>query len=57
MPYVTEATITDIVLERWRAVPDARLRQIMSAMISHLHSFVREIEPTEDEWMAPQSNG
>lgn len=51
MPYVTEATITDIVLERWSAVPDPRLRQIMNAMIAHLHSFVREIEPTEEEWM------
>jgi len=26
MPYVTEANITDVVLERWRAVPDPRLR-------------------------------
>ncbi|WGS19868.1 MULTISPECIES: dioxygenase [unclassified Bradyrhizobium] len=52
MPYVTETTITDIVLERWKAVPDRRLRQIMQSMITHLHAFVREIEPTEEEWMA-----
>jgi hydroxyquinol 1,2-dioxygenase len=52
MPYVTETTITDIVLERWRAVPDPRLQQIMQSMITHLHAFVREIEPTEAEWMA-----
>jgi len=51
MPYVTETTITDIVLERWMAVPDPRLRQIMQSMIAHLHAFVREIEPTEEEWM------
>jgi hydroxyquinol 1,2-dioxygenase len=50
MPYVTETTITDIVLERWGAVPDPRLRQIMQSIITHLHAFVREIEPTEEEW-------
>jgi hypothetical protein len=50
MPYVTETTITDIVLKRRSAVPDPRLRQIMQSMITHLHAFVREIEPTEGEW-------
>jgi hydroxyquinol 1,2-dioxygenase len=52
MTYVTEATITDVVLERWKAVPDPRLQQVMQSMITHLHAFVREIEPTEEEWMA-----
>ena len=52
MPYVTETTITDIVLKRWSAVPDPRLLQIMQSMITHLHAFVREIEPTEGEWEA-----
>jgi hydroxyquinol 1,2-dioxygenase len=52
MPYVTETTITDIVLERWNAVPDPKLRRIMQSMITHMHAFVREIEPTEAEWMA-----
>src|SRR5262249_23437616 len=51
MPHVTEATITEIVLERWKAVPDPRLREIMQSMISHFHAFVRDIEPTEQEWM------
>ena len=51
MPYVTERNITDIVLDRWSAVPDPRLRQIMQSMIRHLHAFVRDVEPTEQEWM------
>lgn len=51
MPFVTETTITDIVLERWMGVPDPRLRQIMQSVIAHLHAFVREIEPTEEEWL------
>jgi hydroxyquinol 1,2-dioxygenase len=50
MAYVTEDNLTDIALERWNRVPDPRLRQVMTALIRHLHAFVREIEPTEQEW-------
>jgi hydroxyquinol 1,2-dioxygenase len=50
MPYVTEQNLTDVVLERWQAVPDKRLRQVMQSLILHLHAFVRDIEPTEEEW-------
>jgi hydroxyquinol 1,2-dioxygenase len=50
MRYVTEQNLTDIVLERWQNIPDPRLRQIMGALIKHLHAFVREIEPTPEEW-------
>jgi hydroxyquinol 1,2-dioxygenase len=52
MTYVTESNITDIVLDRWEAVPDQRFRRIMQSMIKHLHALVRDIEPTEQEWMA-----
>ena len=50
MPYVTESNLTDIALERWGHIPDPRLREVMTALIKHLHAFVREVEPTEDEW-------
>ena len=50
MPYVTEQNLTDVVLERWEAVPDKRLRQVMQSLILHLHAFVRDIEPTGEEW-------
>ena len=50
MPYVTEHNLTDVVLERWKAIPDPRLRQVMQSFIKHAHAFVREIEPTEAEW-------
>ena len=33
MPYVTEQNLTDVVLERWKAVPDPRLRQVMQSLI------------------------
>ena len=47
-----EFTITEAVLERVAAAPDARLRQISAALVRHLHDFVREIEPTQAEWAA-----
>jgi hydroxyquinol 1,2-dioxygenase len=52
VPYVTEHNLTDVVLERWQAVPDPRLREVMQSLIKHLHAFVRDIEPTEAEWAA-----
>jgi hydroxyquinol 1,2-dioxygenase len=52
MPYVTEQNLTDVVLERWQAVPDPRLRQVMQSLIKHLHGFVRDVEPTGAEWHA-----
>ena len=50
MPYVTEDNLTDVALERCKDIPDPRLRQIMQSLIKHVHGFVREIEPTQQEW-------
>ena len=50
MPYVTEDNLTDVALERWKDIPDPRLRQIMQSLIKQVHGFVREIEPTQQEW-------
>jgi hydroxyquinol 1,2-dioxygenase len=52
MPYVTEENLTDLAIERWSQIPDPRLREVMMALIKHLHAFVREIEPTGPEWFA-----
>ncbi len=51
MPYVTEQTLTDVVRERWSDIPDPRLKQVMAALLKHVHAFVREIEPTQAEWV------
>lgn len=48
----TEATITGQVLAALAGTPDPRLKAVMSALVRHLHAFVREVEPTEPEWMA-----
>ena len=48
----TEDDITTEVLRRFDATSDPRLRQIVQGLVKHLHAFVREVEPTEAEWMA-----
>ena len=45
-----EHNITDAVVDRYKNTPDPRLKQIMSSLVRHLHDFVRDVEPTEDEW-------
>ena len=50
MPYATEENLTDLALERWNQISDPRLREIMQSFVKHLHGFVREIEPTPQEW-------
>jgi hydroxyquinol 1,2-dioxygenase len=50
MPYVTEANLTDLATDRWSNIPDPRLREVMTALVKHVHAFVREIEPTPQEW-------
>lgn len=47
-----ETTITEAVLARFAATPDPRLRQVMQALVRHLHGFVREVEPSMAEWEA-----
>jgi hydroxyquinol 1,2-dioxygenase len=46
----TEDDITAAVLARFAATPDPRLKQIMLALIKHLHAFVKDVELTEAEW-------
>jgi hydroxyquinol 1,2-dioxygenase len=50
MAYITEQNLTEVVLKRWQDIPDPRLKQVMQSMIKHLHAFVRDVEPTGDEW-------
>jgi len=52
MQLVTEENITDLAVERWGTARDPRLAEIMRALVRHLHDFAREVQLTEDEWMA-----
>lgn len=47
----TEEQITQNVLDSMAQAPDPRLHEVMKSFISHLHAFIREVEPTEEEWM------
>ena len=49
---LTEENTTDVVLDVWSKNPDSRFKEIMDAMIKHLHGFVREVQITEAEWGA-----
>jgi protocatechuate 3,4-dioxygenase beta subunit len=52
MEPMSAADLTAAVLERLQATPDPRLREIMTALIRHLHGFVAEVALTSDEWLA-----
>lgn len=52
MAYATEQNLTELVIGRWSDTPDPRLRTIVTALVKHMHAFVREIEPTQDEFFA-----
>jgi catechol 1,2-dioxygenase len=47
-----ETTATAAVIGRLGDECDPRLRTIMTALITHLHALVREVEPTSEEWLA-----
>ncbi len=51
MRNITEHNITEAVIGRFSACEDTRLKEIMSALVTHLHAFVRETRLTETEWL------
>lgn len=46
----SEEQITQNVLDSMVHAPDPRLKQVMSSLVSHIHSFMREVELTQEEW-------
>ena len=45
-----EQKLTDEVLASFENTPDERLKELMQALTSHLHAFIREVRLTEEEW-------
>ncbi|WP_455925665.1 dioxygenase [Pseudomonas putida] len=45
-----EMTITQAVLAYNRGTVDARLCEVMTSLVQHLHAFARDIKLTEGEW-------
>lgn len=52
MRNLTEENLTDAVLAAQANTRDPRLKEVMDSLIRHLHAFIREIEPTDEEWLA-----
>ncbi len=52
MHRVTADDLTDEVVSRIQATPDPRLREVMSALVRHLHAFAEEVRLTDQEWLA-----
>lgn len=46
----TEQSATAAVVASFDGTADARLRELLASMVTHLHDFVRENRPTVAEW-------
>jgi catechol 1,2-dioxygenase len=42
--------VTGAVLEAYNSISDPRLREIVAALVKHLHAFAREVHLTEEEF-------
>jgi len=51
MRNLDQHTVTETALERISECPNPRLKEVMTALIRHLHEFAREVKLTPDEWM------
>lgn len=49
---LTEKNVTEAVLASLGRCEDRRLRQVTESLVRHLHAFLRDVEPTPDEWLA-----
>jgi protocatechuate 3,4-dioxygenase beta subunit len=48
--YFSERTSVEVVLARMTGTVEPRFREIMGAVVRHLHAFIKEVEPTQEEW-------
>ncbi|MDQ6433292.1 intradiol ring-cleavage dioxygenase [Mesorhizobium sp. LHD-90] len=49
--FFTEENSVEVVTGRNASAKDVRLKQVMEVLTRKLHEAVKEIEPTQDEWM------
>lgn len=49
--YFTEEDSVEVVVSRNAKARDARLAEVMAVVTAKLHEAVREIEPTQEEWL------
>ena len=49
---MTEDDLTGVVVARLDATPDPRTREVIQALVRHLHAFAKEVRLTDEEWLA-----
>ncbi|MFC9556955.1 dioxygenase [Rhodococcus sp. NPDC056960] len=52
MAFVNEDNITDLAIKRWSTAHSPRVAELMTALVRHIHDYAREVELTDQEWMA-----
>lgn len=52
MTDASQDAITALALQSVGGAASPRARQVSESLIRHLHAFVREVAPSDDEWMA-----
>src|SRR6476661_10481762 len=48
----SENRITETVLKSFANTPNPRLHLLLTSLVTHLHAFIRDVEPTQAEWEA-----
>ena len=51
MQHFSEEFSAEVVKQQYANCKDIRLKTIMESPVTHLHEFVKEVEPTQEEWM------
>jgi hydroxyquinol 1,2-dioxygenase len=52
MAQFSDEELTNAVIDSMQGATDPRLREIMSALVRHLHDFAREVKLSEAEWFS-----
>src|SRR6202140_490143 len=42
--------VTEVVLDAFKNTADSRVREILAALVKHLHAFARDVHLTEEEF-------
>jgi hydroxyquinol 1,2-dioxygenase len=48
---LTQDNITQAVIAQLAQTPDARLREVLTSLVQHLHAFARDVQLGEAEWL------
>ena len=46
----TQEDVTPVVVDAYKNIEDARLREIVASLVKHLHAFARDVHLTEEEF-------